>query len=111
MDSLLLQFKTLLGKLHTMKVSYKRHTTNPKKDWMILLSVTAVLILVLAIFSLYFYVQINQGKFFLIENASKTDEAKVDMTLLSKIVADINLRQSLASQIGNKSTNTEDPSL
>ena len=110
MTNILKKIKGLYDKSREKKLSYDKKGINPKHDWSILLSVTFAVLLCMAIFAFYFYMEISRGKLFKVGNNVIDKEVKIDSVLLKKIVDESNLRAESLQEIKTKTT-PQDPSL
>ena len=77
---------------------------------MILLTVTLIVLCIMAGISFYIYTQIDQGRFFTIVSDNITNKIKINTVLLNKTVDDINLRQTNLKKVTENKPNTADPS-
>lgn len=101
MDKYLSKIKELLSKLKTKKVLYIKDSISPTHDWNIFISVSSFIFIVGFIFSVYFYNQVDSGKWFSVAESKPTDNSvKINQVLLDKIVLEINKKQILRENIG-----------
>ena len=110
MSGLLQKIKTWYGKVRTKGQSYKISNIRPVHDWRMLLVSTLVIVVVMAVFAFYFYMQIDRKKFFVVKDNKTKDDIKINEVLLKKTVDDINSRRTLFEEIRNKGV-PSDPSL
>jgi hypothetical protein len=100
------------SKLKIAEINYEKKGIRPLKDWQRILTVTFFLLVILVIFSFYFYVEVDKGKFFTIPLGGDTkNEVKINNSLLDKVVSDINQRKSDFSQIKQNPIIPSDPSI
>ena len=110
MDKFISKIKELFAKLKTKKVLYVKDSINPTHDWNIFISVSLFIFVVGFIFSVYFYNQVDSGKWFsVVENKPKDNLVKINQILLDKTVLEINKKQVLRENIGKNVP--ADPSL
>ena len=110
MSGLLQKIKTWYAKIRIKRESYVVSGIKPIRDWRILLISTLVIVVVMAIFAFYFYVQIDKGKLFVVKVSKTQNDTKINEVLLKKTVNDINSRKASLNEIRNKNA-PEDPSI
>ncbi len=90
---------------------YAREGFYPARDWKMFLILAFALLCIIGIFSLYLYVEINQGNLF--TGTSEGGQAPVmfKTDLLQKTVNDINLRQKTLEDAKQNKTSAPDPSI
>ncbi len=111
MTGLLQKLKNWRDKIKTTKMSYKVSGIRPVHDWRVLLITTQIILVLLAALAFYFYIQIDEGKLFLVPEGKTEKELKIDNVLLKKAVDDINLRETTLSGIKQSKDIPSDPSL
>ena len=99
MKDYLQKIKSIVGGLKKEKTSYERGGINPGRDWRILLSITFVILCILAILAVYFYIQIDRGRLFVVPEDSIEDKTKINMILLEKIVGEVKAREARSADI------------
>ena len=105
------QIKNWYNKLLHKNESYKRGGVIPEHDWAVVLSISVAVLCILAVFAFYFYIQIEQGAFFVTPSDISENKIKVNADLLNKTVDDINARQAKMAYIENNKPDTKDPSI
>ncbi len=112
MKDYLQKIKSILDKLKARKISYNRGGINPSRDWRFILSSVSIILFVLAIFALYFYVQIDRGSFFYTNIVSTENDIKIDQKLLNKTIENMKIRQNRSDDLLNGQVSIpSDPSL
>lgn len=81
------------------KISYENKSIRPKSDWSKILVATIVIVTIFASFSIYFYLKVDDGTYFKVENEESLVEVKINNSLLNKIVDDINTREKKLMEI------------
>ncbi len=109
MSDYLKKIKTLYANWKIKKISYKRQGVKPDTDWSNILAASFFVSLCLVVFAVYFYIQIDQGNYYAIENKNSENGIKINNELLKKTVDDLDSRQNSFSNINN--FNTQDPAL
>ena len=105
------QIKKMWNSTHMRPVSYARFGIRPARDWKIVLIVTQCVVIILAGYAYYIYVQINSGTLFpVVENGAKK-EITIDAVLLQKTVDAINTRAAASADLGQHAASSTDPLL
>lgn len=89
----------------------KEKPINPARDWTVLFSVGVIGVLVLAIFSLYLYFQINKGELFLVAKKVEGAEQIFNKTRLKETVEFYESKEKKFEDIKNSENRIADPSL
>lgn len=111
MSNLFQQLKEKLGKLRKNNFSYEKKVISPSRDWNIILIFTFVGFIASAILAFYLYLQIDQGKLFIISEKDSQRETKINSVLFQQVVGDINARAASAQELNNNVKIPPDPSL
>lgn len=90
---------------------YRYHGINPTRDWIIILISSQVIVTCLALVAIFLYIKIDAGNIFTVESKISENEAKINMNLLQKVVADINQREQDMILIKQNSNIPNDPSV
>ena len=107
MSKILEQLKKLYSRLENDKESY----IEPKHDWNILLTTTASIVILTAILTFYFYIQIDQNKLFVTISDYSDKDISIKNDLFQKIISDINQRKDSFDAIKQDRGTIQDPSL
>lgn len=97
--------------LQKIKSWYDKEHIYPGRDWQVLLFAESFLVIILAIFAFYFYIQIDQGKIFSATGEEEISQTVVNKELLNQTISDINLRKENFTKIEQNKITTSDPSL
>ena len=111
MSKLFQKIKSVFSGLKPTSLSYARRGMKPVHDWKIILIASQIAVLVVVVISVYFYVNISQGKLFSVKEDYSDIEININNNLLKKIVDDVDSRQSLIESVKENKTYTSDPSL
>ena len=111
MSKIFQKIKSIFSGLKPSSFSYTRRGMKPVHDWRIILIVSQIFVLIVVIASIYFYVNISQGKLFSVKEDYSDIEININNNLLKKIVGDVDKRQSLIESVKDNKTYTSDPSL
>ena len=93
------------------EVSYESHGINPTKDWLVILISAQILVILLGVFSVYLYIQIEEGKIFNVETEDVADEAKIKTTLLEKAIKDIKNKEEVTEAMRQGKGIPADPAI
>lgn len=91
------------------KNNYDRAGIKPWRDWGVILFVTSLVVLALALYSVYLYFKIDSNSFVELDPSKKESEIKLNTDLLNKIAQDLNDRAEKTNKI-NSGTVPPDPS-
>src|SRR3989338_2224417 len=105
------QIKYWFSKYLSRPPSYESKSLKPKRDWVILLSASCIVLLSLGVFALYFYIEVSHGRLFIVSQDEFNRKAKINTPLLNKTVEDINTRATRMADMKVNSINVPDPSL
>jgi hypothetical protein len=86
------QIKEWFQKFLKKEPSYGRKFLRPSRDWGIILFFTFFCLILCAIGSYYFYEKVDSGEYFSTTEENIENEAKINISLLSKTVSDLNIR-------------------
>jgi|SRR3989344_1097025 len=84
---------------------------NPNRDWRILFFSLVVVNLIIALFCLRMFGQINEGKFYSIGEIKTTTVATIDEKQLTDIVSFFETKKENVSVLKQNKVNNVDPSL
>lgn len=110
MQKYIQQIKSWYEKQKLTKSNYEKKGLSPTRDWLVMLTFSQFLVIVLMILCYYFYTQIDAGKLFKVEKSNKENEIKINDVLLKKTVGDINQREKDNSYLSNRGAIPTDPS-
>ena len=99
MKDLLQKVKVWYDKTRMAKISYKKYGMRPSHDWRVILVATFVLLCAVSIVAFYFYIQINEGKLFVVTQNKTEKEIELNVDLLKKTIDDLNLRENTLIKI------------
>ncbi len=105
------KIKAWYGEISEKKISFEKKGIKPRRDWSIILFAVFCLVLVLAGFSYYFYVAIDNGTFFTISEEDTLNEVKINNNLLLKISGDIKDREENLLEIKSGKAVPANPAL
>ena len=111
MQTFLDKIKTSFKQISLKKVSYKKKSIRPGKHWRIILVTSQIIIIVLGFIAYYFYNEINNGRFFVVDNEPVESEIKINTELLKKIVSNLTSKEEVLSEIIIGKIVPPDPSL
>ena len=111
MFNFLKQIKNSWNKMKMGHASYNKDGIRPVHDWNIMLITVSVTLCFLAIIALYFYMFVDEEKLFTVEVDESQKEVKINADALTKVVTDINNRESLRQKIEQNQLSEPDPSL
>ncbi len=94
MFSFLSKTKNLLSWFKEPGSSYERKRVRPSKDWGRIFVSSLIFVLILALVSTYFYIEIDAGRLFVSPEAKIVNETKINTALLKKIVGGIKNREN-----------------
>lgn len=97
--------------MSTTKVSFEKKGIKPSKDWNMVLFVYFVVLILLAGISSYFYMKVEDGTFFSVEEQEFKSGIKINGTMLKKVVDDINSREKSREDIKNGISVPSNPAL
>ncbi len=72
--------------------SYGRKFLRPHKDWMIIFFSSLACVFLGALGAFYFYKQVDSGKYFTVDEEIAENEIKINISLLTHTVNDLNVR-------------------
>ena len=111
MKNFLKKIKTLFDKIKTNHVSYTKDGIYPSRDWKIIVLSVGFTLIVLAIGTFYFFIQIKKGKLFTVPDKDSIGQMTINNDLLKKVVDEIKLRELNLSKIKKNKITPPDPSL
>ena len=111
MTEILKKFQNWFSKFTKSQISYNKKGIRPARDWKIILGLSQIIVIIFALLALYFYVEVDKGKFFEISQNKSDNYIEINTNLLNKTVKDINDRQTISSQLNSGSQFPDDPSL
>ncbi|MFA7216576.1 MAG: hypothetical protein WC095_01165 [Candidatus Paceibacterota bacterium] len=91
------------------KISYEKKGINPKKDWIGILSVVFIVLVLGGIFTIYFYIQINNSSLFK-ENYEESSVTVLNNKALDRFVKNINDKKDVVQSIKDGRMAMSDPS-
>lgn len=111
MKDILNQIKSLYKKLNVRKVSYEVSGIMPSRDWFIILISSQVIILILAVASVFFYYKVDRGEIFKVEDLTAEGETKINMTVLDALIKEINTKEQNTTIVRQRGEIPSDPSI
>lgn len=84
---------------------------NPSRDWNIILTFFTLLVFVAMAFSLYMYLRINSGSFFITAGEAESSVETIDRAKLKKVTEYYEAKNKLFQEAKTKKPNAVDPSL
>ncbi len=110
MKDILLQLKPLLDKINSFRGSYRKEGIWPMRDWKIILTITFIFFFLNIAIAVYFYLEVDQGKLFMVSSKNSEGEIQINTDLFQKTISDIKDRASNQEKIKNSSA-PKDPSV
>jgi len=103
------QFKVWLGKIKSVKYSYKKRGIKPTRDWNILFVTSFIMTIFIASYAVYFYSQVNNGGIFQVEMVEEVGEVKVNRPLLDTVIKEIDTKTIRFVELESRGVNAADP--
>lgn len=110
MQDLFQKIKVWYEKMMTRTPSYERPAVRPSHDWVYIFVTTQIAILLVASIAIYFYIEVDKGKLFVVVKDEVQNEAKINTVLLEKTVDDINKREANLIKSQQEKISPPDPS-
>jgi hypothetical protein len=111
MKDLLPKIKKWYVELTKRKMDYSPNGIRPAHNWRMLFSIFSLVILISGVIAYYFYFEINQDKLFTIEDNKSENTTVINMTLLKRVVDDVNFREANLTKIKETTSFPKDPSI
>ncbi len=110
MKELIEKIKSYLKGSSKKEISYEREGINPTHDWNVILILVFALLFVLAIASVYLYMQIQSGALFPASTDAKNTSVTINQDLLDKTIQKINADKTAFDSAKTKGS-VSDPSI
>ena len=91
--------------------TYKRRGIKPTSNWTVILVFWFVAFCIIAVLSVYFYIQIKNDHLFYVSGTDMTGGEEINIDLLKKITADIKQREEVNKNLDSMGVSSPDPSL
>ncbi len=98
-------------KLRTSQISYDKNGIRPLKDWKIIMTSMFIVLLIIIAIATYFYMEVDGGKFFSVEEGTIGNETKINDNLLKKTLEGLNSRQEKLTILERDRIAPLDPSI
>ena len=104
MNNIFSKIKNLFGRSTPIAKIPKRESIRPRKEWEMILLVFVMLTLAFTAFAVYFYIQVDNGKFFYKTGSNTLNEVNVNKDLFTKPVDEIKFREDNYVDLNLKET-------
>jgi hypothetical protein len=110
MKNILENIKKIRSKIQKSGQTYTKKEINPNRDWLLILLGSQIIVILVAVLSVYLYIRVDRGDIFTENSTGEENEVKINMTILDKVVNDASNRVDEFSKI-LKSESPPDPSV
>ncbi len=111
MSKIFQKIKYFYHKIRHKKESYEKSGTKPSRDWKMIIILAQTAVFILAGVAYYYYIQIEQGKLYLVKKGLGKNNIQINSILFKKTVDDFNSRMSTFSDITSGKGIPKDPSI
>ena len=111
MNKIIEIIKSYFKNLSKKDISYKQVGIRPSHDWNIMIISACVALILSVTFALYFYIQINNGSLFTIQEEVPSTSIIINQSLLKKTTENIDSKQKVLNGIQTNKVSVSDPSI